>query len=175
MTLPIPAGIQVSLDGTTWYKISDHNRSPIGISYDIVEQSKRMANGRMRKYVIANKLKISTDWKDFPTLDSNVVDSGTNVVAGAWLKSFYDSNVFTQMYVKLIYAQDTIPSVGTVPLSSTYADSLGTSGQIINAFITSFTYDIAKRKIGNTSNASKLANSASGYDYVDIKIEFTEI
>ena len=390
MILPIPVGIQLSFDNQTFYKLSDHNRSPIAISYDIVEQSQRMANGKMRKYVIANKLKVSADWKDLPTIDSNLVDyvssasnttvvsaaptsrafipapaiatqsftqtlgtgvagetqilitgtvppvnsvvtlsglpvmsagyiqngsyivkaisgqyitlntpgvtigtSGLNatltwvngtsistIVAGnvipgggtssdtwfitkltnaqltsiisvgtaitifgapdnlynntftvgaisgsnflvtglksslsiipisdnstyfitgtyanpgtssnvpstyttyaspfgaAWMKSFYESNVFSPIYVKLIFAQDTNPSYGNVPLSSSYTDSLATNGQVINAFITNFTYDVTKRRVGSTTNANSLAGNSSGYDLVDIKIEFTEI
>ena len=175
MTLSIPVGIQISVDNINWYKISDHNRSPIGISYDIVEQSQRMANGTMRKYVIAKKLKVSTDWKDFPTLDSNVVDAGTNVVAAAWIKAFYEGNVFAPIYIKLTYAQDTTPAYGSVTSSASYKDSITTTGQTINVFMTNFTYDVTKRKIGSTSTNSALANSASGYDLVDLKIEFTEI
>jgi hypothetical protein len=389
LILPIPVGIQVSFDNNTFYKLSDHNRSPISISYDIVEKSQRMANGTMRKYVIANKIKVSVDWKDLPTIDSNLVDyigssltttvvtpaptskafipapaiatqsftqtlstgvggetqilitgtvppvnsivtlsgltslpagypqngsyvvkaisgqyitlatpgvtigvSGLNatltwvngtaistIVAGdvlpggtssdtwfvtkltnaqltalisvgtaitifgapdntynntftvgaingsnflvtglksslsiiplsqnstyfitgtysnpgtssnvpstyttytspfgaAWIKSFYEANVFSPIYVKLTFAQDTNPSYGNVPLPSSYTDSLATSGQIINAFITNFTYDVTKRRIGSTTNSNSLAGSASGYDLVDVKIEFTEI
>lgn len=384
MTLAIPSGVQISLDNVTWYKLSDHNRSPIKLSYDITEQSQRMANGKMRKYVIAKKLKIATDWKDLPTLDSNLVDytgstattvvsaaptstsfipapalltqtvtatavyaagettvmvsgstipfanslvtftnvttstgrlangtytvksvggtysgltpitiltpgvtvgssglnatmtwvSGTQIsvimpgtvfpgygatasdtwfstnltntqlkalisvgtsvtifgatnnlynntftvsqiqensflvtgltspyiylpssnstyfiagsyanpgsnsnvpttlttysspFGGAWLKSFYESNVFFPIYVKLIYAQDTNPALGYATSPTSYTDSLATSGQTINAFITSFSYDITKRRADSVNK---------GYDYVDIQIEFTEI
>ena len=84
---PIPQGIEVSLnyDTTTkfgdWYKLSDHNRNPIGITYTLVEQADRMANGTLRKYVVARKFVITADWKDFPTLDSNVVDyNGGSVI-----------------------------------------------------------------------------------------------
>jgi hypothetical protein len=83
---PITQGVELSLnyDPSTgygdWYKLSDHNRQPIGISYDLIEQADRMANGTLRKYVVARKFKITADWQDFPTLDSNLVDyngSGT--------------------------------------------------------------------------------------------------
>lgn len=168
MNLAIPSAIQVSLDNSTWYKLSEHNRSPISSNYEIIEHSQRMANGTMRKYVIAKKLKVSSDWKDIPTLDSNLVDAGTNIVGGAWMKAFYEANVFTPIYVKLIYAQDTVPSSGTAPSSSTYLDSFKTTGQIINAYMTSFTYDVSKRRTGSVG-------LSTGYDYVNVKIEFTEI
>lgn len=166
--MQIAAGVQVSLDNSTWYKLTDHNRSPILISYEIVEQSQRMANGTMRKYVIAKKLKVATDWKDIPTLDSNVVDANTGAVGGAWMKAFYEGNVFTPIYVKLIYAQDTTPASGLPPVTSTYLDSRSTTGQVISAYMTSFTYDVSKRRTGSFG-------SSTGYDYVNVKIEFTEI
>lgn len=166
--MQIASGVQVSLDNITWYKLSDHNRSPISDSYEIVEQSKRMANGTMRKYVIARKLKVSTDWKDLPTLDSNLVDANTGAVGGAWMKAFYEANVFTPIYVKLIYAQDTTPSAGSAPSSSTYKDSFATTGQVFSAFMSNFTYDISKRRTGSFG-------SSTGYDYVNVRIEFTEI
>jgi hypothetical protein len=168
MNFAIPSAIQVSVDNSNWYKLSEHNRSPISLGYEVIEQSQRMASGTMRKYVIAKKLKVSSDWKDIPTLDSNLVDAGTNVVGGAWMKAFYEANLFTPIYVKLIYAQDTTPAASLPPSSSTYVDSRSTTGQIINAYMTSFTYDVSKRRVGSFG-------SSSGYDYVNVKIEFTEI
>jgi hypothetical protein len=74
MPYAIAQGIQVSLDGNTWYKLTDHNRQPIGITYNLIESTDRMANGTLRKFVVARKFVISADWKDLPTLDSNLVD-----------------------------------------------------------------------------------------------------
>lgn len=162
--MQIPIGVQVSLDNITWYKLSDHNRQPIGMSYDEISNSKRMANGTMRKYVIANKIKASTDWQNFPTLSSNLVDYNTGAHGGAWIKAFYEGNVFNPIYVKLVYATD-VSVLNALP-AGTYTDSLGTTGKVFNAFITSFTYDIIKRRVAATG---------AGYDYVNIKIEFTEI
>lgn len=47
--------------------ISDHNRSPIDISNERIEQRQRMANGTMRSYHIADKLSISTSWSMLPS------------------------------------------------------------------------------------------------------------
>jgi hypothetical protein len=166
-TFSIPQGVQVSLDGSTWYKLSDHNRNPISITYTLIEQTDRMANGTLRKYVVARKFVISVDWKDFPTLDTNLVDYDGNTFAAAWIKAFYEKNYNSPVYVKLMFAQDTgivdsnnIPVPG-IPNSSLYQESKNTSGQIFTAFMTTFTYDVAKRM--------------RGYDYVNLKIEFTEI
>jgi len=169
----IPIGVQVSIDYDpiaqtgTWYKLSDHNRQPIGVSYELVEQADRMANGTLRKYVIARKFKITTDWRDFPTLDTNLVDydfsNPTNTAhAAAWIKAFYEINAFQPVYVKLMYAQEpsSLSSIPAIP-SSAYTDSINTTGQIYHSYMTTFTYDVTKRR--------------QGYDYVNLKIEFTEI
>jgi hypothetical protein len=200
----IPTGVQVSLglDNTgtattnpsnmVWYKLTDHNRNPIGITYSLIEQTDRMANGTLRKYVVAQKFIITADWSNLPTLDSNLVDYTTSgsVYGAAWIKAFYEINAFQPVYVKLIFAQENVnvasaTSIKTpitapaVPTSSTYVDSTGTSlsnfDGVYNAYMTTFTYDILKRRVGSTTNANGLANSATGYDLVNLKIEFTEI
>jgi len=151
-----------------------------------------MANGTLRQYVVARKFKITTDWKDFPTIDTELVDYNpalagqpSNAHGAAWIKGFYEQNAFIPVYLKLIYAQDSIQynSDGTVttnvyPVSSSYTDSAGVTttsssegtspGQIFYSYMTTFTYDISKRRIGNRAGTQ-------GYDLVNLKIEFTEI
>lgn len=244
MTYQIPQGIQVSLDGSTWHKLSDHNRNPINIAYTLIEQTDRMANGTLRKYVVARKFVITADWKDFPSIDSNVVDykysyssitaisgngtsityttdtpptvgstvmisgasvkefnligtvtsatSTTFVVAGtknatdttaiakyaasdnphaaAWIKAFYEGNYGNPVYVKLLFANETAQKAG-LP-TGTYTDSANadSSNQVYTAFMTTFTYNVTKRRLGPVINGQP-----TGYDYVDLKIEFTEI
>jgi hypothetical protein len=197
---PIPTGVQVSLNynpstGTgTWYRLSDHNRNPISISYDLIQQQQRMADGTLRQYVIARKFKITTDWHDFPTIDSNLVDynpnqkeqsmslgDSGNAHGGAWIKAFYEINAFSPVWVKLIFAQENIYknstgtdliSTGTVPTNaiSPYTDSIhsqtNANNGVYNAFMTNFTYDIVKRRVSKAN---------TGYDLVNLKIEFTEI
>jgi hypothetical protein len=47
--------------------LSDHNRSPIDMSNERIEQRQRMANGTMRSYFIADKLTVSTSWVNLPS------------------------------------------------------------------------------------------------------------
>jgi len=238
MTYQIAQGIQVSLDGSTWYKLSDHNRQPIDITYNLIEATDRMANGTLRKFIVARKFIIAADWTDFPTLDENLVDTeyvtssitaiagdGTSVVytvtgapaagtsvyitgssvvgfngryivssatensftisnkttgtattasvtypnpnsakAAAWIKAFYEGNYGNPVYVKLIFAkeghvQNSIPD-------GVYLDSKNSTGQVFTAFMTTFSYNIKKRRTAQTNK---------GFDYVDLKIEFTEV
>ena len=166
--MKIAQGIQVSIDnGTTWYKLSDHNRMPIQTAYDLIESAKRMANGTLRKYVVAKKRKVSSEWNNFPTLDSNLVDYSTGGRAAAWMKAFYESNVYQPVLVKLVYARETVPTQNTVPADNTYVDALHSTSDTFYAYITNFSYDVEKRMVS--------VGTSTGIDYTAVKIEFTEI
>jgi len=177
MTYAIAQGVQVSLDGSTWYSLTDHGRQPIQITYTLIEQADRMANGTFRKYVVGRKFVIKASWKDIPTLDSYLVDYNpllgdvpSNSKGGAWIKAFYEGNNFYPIWVRFIFAKDaTVPS--SVPLASSYQDSktVGelSDGQVYNAFMTSFTYNITKR--------NPPSQYSQGFDFVDLDIEFTEV
>ncbi len=66
--------------------VTDHNRSDLGIDWERIEKVNRMANGTMRKYVIADKRTFSSSW-------DNVPHSATFTVDGKWganeMKTFY--------------------------------------------------------------------------------------
>jgi hypothetical protein len=47
--------------------LSDDNRSPIDISNTRIEQRRRMINGRMRSFFVADKLTISLSWDMLPS------------------------------------------------------------------------------------------------------------
>ena len=116
MNLSTANGVQVSLNGTTWYKLTDHNRDPIDINYELVESTQRMANGTLRKYVVAKKFRITASWKVVPTIDSELVDFDKGSKGPAWIKAFYEGNAFTSVYVKLIYAKEATPALGAVQI-----------------------------------------------------------
>ena len=179
MSYAIPQGVQVSLGldingaativpaDMVWYKLSYHNRQPINVTYSLIEAADRMANGTLRKFIIARKFVIKIDWKDFPTLDSNLVDyNGGNAYGAAWFKAFYEGNAFNPIYVKLIYALDTAQS-NSIPVSGSYSDSKNSTGQVYNAYMTTFTYEVSKRMVATSGT--------TGYDYVNLSVEFTEI
>jgi hypothetical protein len=54
--------------------ITDHNRSPLAISPQRIEKKQRMATGRMRKYIIADKREFSCSWEMLPKLTAQTVD-----------------------------------------------------------------------------------------------------
>ena len=47
--------------------LSDHNRSPISLSQQRIENRMRMINGNMRSYHTADKINLSTSWDRLPS------------------------------------------------------------------------------------------------------------
>ena len=87
------------------YIMTDHNRSPIQISYERVESSSRMANGTMRRFITANKKKINLSWNMVPAAGGYSFTADGNLGA-AWLKSFYEEYVYDVVWIKLTYADE---------------------------------------------------------------------
>jgi hypothetical protein len=74
--LYVPNGLEVNSDTSSnsnlanldqFLILSDDNRSPIDFRPTRIESRKRMVNGRMRSYHIADKLTISTSWDMLPS------------------------------------------------------------------------------------------------------------
>lgn len=81
--------------------ITDHNRAELTIDTTRIEKSARMANGTLRKYVVADKLKFSTSWDMLPETAAKTVDG------------FWGANEMQNFYTS---------TVGSFPLELTYAD-----------------------------------------------------
>lgn len=154
---PVEPGIQISLDGILWHPLTDHNRGEIQVSPQMIEKSARMANGSMRKYVVATKNTINTSWKMVPSRTSHTVDGG---YSSEWLDAFYSANSFFPIYLKVVSASVSTPEKGHYPNESTRLSS-DTSSKVYTVFITSYSSTTLRR--------SKIL------DYVDMEIEFTEI
>ena len=164
MAYPIEVGIQVSLDynplnGTgTWYRITDHNRSQIQINPTLIEKSKRMANGIMRRYVVTSKNVISTSWSFVPVKTEESVDGGKSA---GWLSEFYNANVYRPVWIKLTNAKLNPAAVNNVPLDTSHVSSQAGGSDIFEVFITKFSTTTLKR--------------SPVTDYASMEIEFTEI
>jgi len=70
-------------------KVTDHNRSDLSVSVERIENSKRMANGRMRKYVVADKHTFSVSWEELPNKSTWTVDG---FWGGSDIEEFYLDN-----------------------------------------------------------------------------------
>jgi hypothetical protein len=163
----IDAGVQVSLTGEdeSWQKITDHNREPIQMSVELIESQSRMANGKMRKYVIAKKDKVSVSWKYVPSKTS---ESADGFFAAAWLESFYHSNADIPIYLKIVSSELAPDSaIGVLPGSTFYTAQTSANATSVNG---------AKIYVVYMTNFSKtIINRTQISDYVDMSIEFTEI
>lgn len=69
--------------------ITEHNRKGLSIDFEPIERDSRMANGRLRRYRVANKRTFSTSWDMLPKGVSFAVDGKW---AGGAMESFYNSN-----------------------------------------------------------------------------------
>lgn len=68
----VPLGNEVNGDGTinengSFLILSDDNRSPFQFSQERIEKRQRLANGVMRSYHIADKVKIQLSWSMLPS------------------------------------------------------------------------------------------------------------
>jgi hypothetical protein len=68
--------------------ITDHNRAQLSIDVERIEKKQRMANGTMRKYIVADKRIFSTSWTMLPKLTSQTVDGFWGADA---IESFYNT------------------------------------------------------------------------------------
>lgn len=174
MAYALQSGLHVSINynpstqSGTWYKLTDHNRQEIDIKPIVIEKESRMANGTLRKFVIAKKDVISVSWDFLPSKPSSTGNSSNDAnftvvdanSSGSWIQSFYNANVGVPIYLKIIASKHTDPASGTAPLDSTYVSAL-TGEKIYEVFMTGFSKTIKKR------------NSVT--DFLDITLEFTEI
>jgi hypothetical protein len=133
---------------TTAFEFTEHNRSSIPLSYEYIESAERMANGYMRKFVVAKKASFSVSWSELPSPTLQTVD-GKPGAAG--IKNFYD-----------LYYGDKLTVVFTH--YNTEVEGAITSTDTVDMYISSFSYEISKR----------LTTSAGGYDRVNVSIGFLE-
>jgi len=84
-TIYLPVGSVLYLNSNI--KLSEHNRQPVSIGKTRIEQTKRMNNGLMRKFFIAEKETISVSWNMLPSFSTMTVDGGYGAVD---LKAFYE-------------------------------------------------------------------------------------
>lgn len=134
--------------------LSDHNRGPISFNQERIENRVRTINGRMRSYHIADKIKISTDWKNLPSRSASsrlqideesgetfigandlsyVVDNGAGAVD---LLNWYENNNGS-FWVFIAYDKFTNFELDY--------DKLGQYNQIVEVFFEDFSYNVSSR------------------------------
>lgn len=137
--------------------LSDHSRSPLAVNYEIIEKTSRMADGTMRKYVVAKKNKFSCQWNLLPTIRSQVADGKADARD---MKEFYDRYCYSPLSLDLYYMTNaTERGKAVVPVDTN--NDTNHYKETKNIFWTSFTFDVVKR--------------FRNFDYWNVTAEFTEI
>jgi len=150
--------------------LSDHNRSDISFTTNRLENRKRMVNGHMRSYHIADKMSVSFSYGLIPSrsfdgdpefntsgiatdlsLTEYTVDGGAG---GAELLDWYSSNPGS-FYMFLSYDKPQNFSANPYNNLSKYSDEL-------EVFVSDFSYNVIKR--GGTN-----------HDLWDISISLEEV
>lgn len=165
--LYVPDGVEFE----NFIVLSDHNRGPISFKPERIENKVRTINGRMRSYHIADKLKISTDWKNLPSRsassrlvidqESGVTSIGANDLsyvvdngAGATdLLEWYENHQGS-FWVFLAYDKFTNFDLDY--------DKLGQYNEIVEVFFEDFSYDVSKR-------------GQSTHDFWDVSLSLEEV
>lgn len=127
-------------DAGTWRKITDHNRSPLTISVERLENKQRMADGTLRRYVVGKKRTFSCSWTMLPSemTQSYGGKTGLGTVDGGWagddIETFHDANDGSfQMKLRLGTDEAKAASDGTI--------------ETFTVMITDFSKEIVKRGI----------------------------
>jgi hypothetical protein len=150
LTMFIPALIKLNVSSVDYY-LSDHNRSPVQQSYELIENSKRMADGTMRKYVTASKKSWSVSWEMLPGVSSQTVDGYLGAMA---LQNFYDANNNNPISLSFYSGSSTTPTQPKVITSQTPTVTT-------NVFISNFNCTVQKR--------------LGGIDYWNVSMDFVEV
>lgn len=178
----IPNGNEVGSDeyslGTStesFLILSDDNRQAIDFKPERIEQRKRMVNGRMRSYHVADKLTFSTGWNmlpsrsnpAYPSFDTETgktsftrsqqytTDGGAG---GVEIKDWYDNNPGSFW---LYLAYDNYKNFEELNDSTPY-DNLGKYSQVVEVFFSDFSYTVEKR-------------GSSNFDFWNISVSLEEV
>jgi len=149
--------------------LSDHNRSDISFNTNRLENRKRMVNGHMRSYHIADKMNVSFSYNLLPSRsfsgNQSFTASGQYVsdlveytadggAGGAELLDWYSSNPGS-FYMFLSYDKPQNFTVGVYENLDKYSD-------VMEVFVSDFSYNVVKR--GGTN-----------HDLWDISISLEEV
>lgn len=116
-------------NGANWYQVSDHGRDPLQVSVERIENVNRMADGTLRRYVVAKKHTFSCSWNGIPDKSGAWLANGQ---PGSWIENFHDT-VNGPFLVRLRAGSDR---------DTTFT---GTQGTVYTMMITDFSKEIGKR------------------------------
>lgn len=115
--------------GTTWYQISDHGRDALSISVERLENKQRMANGTMRRYVVAKKYSFSMAYTNLPSVATSFLANGQ---PGQWMEDWH--NEHDGAFLMRLRAG-----------SDRDNDLQGLEGKVLTVMISDFSKEVVKR------------------------------
>lgn len=86
-----------STDGTTWHKVTDHNRQPLNITWTRGGSSDRMHDGTLRRQSVYKKRSFTISWQNLPNKAAGTYNGKTGLptVDGGWagedIETFYNT------------------------------------------------------------------------------------
>jgi len=90
--ISLPKGSILEIESNSlWNPVTEHNRQALEISTERIEDVKRMANGTLRKFYVADKKTFSTSWDFVPGTSTHIVDKNVTWSVDA-IRSFYESD-----------------------------------------------------------------------------------
>jgi hypothetical protein len=124
---------------TDFLYLTDDSRSELQIAIERIEYKKRMINGRMRSYHVADKKTFSVSWQDLPSVRDELSETRFGGTTTGWASSQqmldWHKNHTDSFYLTLVY--DTPEAAPNVPLKY--------SLEYYNVFFEDFSYVITKR------------------------------
>lgn len=135
ISLPKGSILEIKTGTNTWAKVTEHNRQPLEITTERIEEVKRMANGTLRKYYVADKRTVSVSWNIVPSGTLHLVDNADWSVEA--LKQFYNSPAGRSNFTIKIRRHEGV---------NTHEE--------LNVIFTKFDYSIEKRGIDTLYNLS---------------------
>jgi hypothetical protein len=182
--LYVPTGLEINADAgdqtnedlfNQFLILSDDNRAPLEFKPLRIETRKRMANGRMRSYHIADKLTLTTSWDMLPSrsyalrpnysqetgkspyINSNTQEYTTDGGAGGVDILDWYENHKGSFWVFLAYDKYSVFGDN----DAAYAH-LTQYNQLVEMFISDFSYSVVKR-------------GGSTYDFWNISVTLEEV
>ena len=151
--------------------LSDHNRREISVSQNRIENRKRMINGNMRSYHIADKLAISWNWEMLPSRShsdnpnynaygnpaSNLTEyTADGGAGGVDIVKWYEEHPGS-FYMFMAYDRH-----DKFDGQNDQFDHLNQYNDIVEVYFSSFNFNIAKR-------------GGSNFDFWNISVELEEV
>jgi len=159
-TITLPLGSVISIDilnNGTYVDLSEHNRSPISLTIERIENQTRMANGSLRKYFVAEKRNISVSWDMLPSFSNLTVDGKYGAMD---IKTFYSSTIGKGSFkVKLKYGKSK---------TNAAVDRYENDGYMEMMFNSGCTFELVKRNVKDRS-------SDPAQEFWNVSLSMTEV